>query len=100
MERSTIFHGKIHYKITINGHFSIAILTSPEGASFYERPPYGSTVRQACDRLTRPREVAASLRLAEQRAQKAQEKTTRKWRLLQVLLEVGRNLWLRGGERT
>eukprot|EP00438_Fugacium_kawagutii_P014812 Skav234786 [mRNA] locus=scaffold69:46519:64099:+ [translate_table: standard] len=43
---------------------------------------------QACDRLTRPREVSNSLRLAQQRCQKAQEKATRRWRLLQILLEA------------
>lgn len=71
----------------------------PFSTSYWGTSIFGTAVRlhrpgkrQACDRLTRPREVAASLRLAEQRAQKAQEKTTRKWRLLQVLLEVGRKM--------
>jgi len=47
-----------------------------------------STNCQACDRLTRPKEVANGLRLAQQRAQKAQERAIRRWRLLQVLLEA------------
>eukprot|EP00913_Durusdinium_trenchii_P011110 g10432.t1 len=43
---------------------------------------------QACDRLTRPREVLQSLRSAQQRAEKAQQRASRRWRLLQVLLEA------------
>ena len=43
---------------------------------------------KACDRLTRPKEVLQALRLAKQRALKLQQKASRRWRLLQVLLEA------------
>eukprot|EP00435_Cladocopium_sp_Y103_P046188 s1049_g13.t1 len=62
-----------------------ALEGAPGVESLGKRPGTHSVNCQVGDEI---QEVAASLRLAEQRAQKAQEKTTRKWRLLQVLLEA------------